>query len=405
LSAKVANPNANLDAISLIGETSAREWAQRVAMEIGSVNVLIDQHNSYCDDFTAIQQRARDDLQGHYLAVDKEEYEELAQAVVVAGKRVSSLNDEAAVLGREIEALKKLVRKHGPAAIAFNKLLKTYLGRGEIELVPTEEAFEIHRGGQALKGALSEGEKTALALCYFLVSLEADGRKSRDLLVVVDDPISSLDTRALHYAFNMLKNSLHGASQLIISTHNIQFMNEVKKWLKNTLRNFEAKNPEGAPPAALLFIDTTQDLSNGVRSSSLIELPKLIRDYDSEYHYLFFLVVNFASSFATFSDYFYLMPNALRKVMDIFFAFKVPGPHGLASKVDTIANGKNVDPNVLRSIDRLVQLESHADSLDDLVSLSSLTLKETREAATSLLKFMEVVEPEHFKQMVRLCKQ
>jgi hypothetical protein len=60
---------------------------------------------------------------------------------------------------------------------------------------------------------------------------------------------------------------------------------------------------------------------------------------------------------------------------------------------------------VLRSIDRLVQLESHADSLDDLVSLSSLTLEETREAATSLLKFMEVVEPEHFKQMVRLCKQ
>jgi hypothetical protein len=63
------------------------------------------------------------------------------------------------------------------------------------------------------------------------------------------------------------------------------------------------------------------------------------------------------------------MPNALRKVLDIFLAFKLPGSEGLSNKVDNITNGGyGLDAARICALDRLVQLESHADNLDDVVN-------------------------------------
>jgi wobble nucleotide-excising tRNase len=135
-------------------------------------------------------------------------------------------------------------------------MIHSYLGHKELEIGTLEDGYQLRRNGRPVTGSLSEGEKTAIALCYFLSTVEAEGRKRKDLIVVVDDPISSLDTKALNYAFSIIKAALSDVGQLIILTHNLHFMNETKKWLK---KKTEKEVGKDKATATLLFLDAVQD--------------------------------------------------------------------------------------------------------------------------------------------------
>lgn len=112
----------------------------------------------------------------------------------------------------------------------------------------------------------------------------------------------------------------------------------------------------------------------------------------------------FAESEGLAYDHLYLMPNAMRKVLDIFLAFKVPGPDGLKSKLDTLVRTRpDFDANRLMALDRLVQLESHAESLDDLVAFSSMTIEESRDASQALIALMQEMDEPHLLRLQQLC--
>jgi hypothetical protein len=63
-----------------------------------------------------------------------------------------------------------------------------------------------------------------------------------------------------------------------------------------------------------------------------------------------------------------------------------------------------LDTERVTALERLVQLESHSDSLDDLISFSSMTLEESKAAATALIGMMEIVDPTHLGGLRRLCR-
>lgn len=135
-------------------------------------------------------------------------------------------------------------------------------------------------------------------------------------------------------------------------------------------------------------------------------MPRHIREYESEYQYLFHLVLKFVEAPDGQSGYFYVMPNALRKVLEIFLAFKLPGSGGLGSKIESIAKeeGNGLDAGRILALERLVQLESHADNLDDLVTLSPMTVEETKDAANVLLALMDALDKPHYDKMRRICR-
>lgn len=398
LETKATQPNLSVVPAEIPAEMQAKNWDQEISHAINDLNSIIDQHNASHDSFSQSQATAKSKLKLHFLAEGQARFNELDQVANDAKAELTRLQGQADELTKQSAELRQSLRKHGPAAAKINELIACYLGHKALQIEAVkegEEGYIIKRDGDPLSGPLSEGEKTAIAICYFLSMIEAEGRQLKDLIIVVDDPISSLDTRALNYAFNLIRGALTGAAQLFILTHNLFFMNEVKKWLKN-------RHEKG--DAALLFLDTQVEQTTGRRTTNIVEMPKLIREYESEYHYLFYLTLGFKNSPQSYNGYFYLMPNALRKMLDIFFAFKVPGSSGLPSKLDNaIVRDCGIDRDKIRALDRLAQLESHADSLDDLVSLSSISLEETRDATVALFTLIEAVDPSHYKQMCSLC--
>jgi len=74
---------------------------------------------------------------------------------------------------------------------------------------------------------------------------------------------------------------LEKAQQLIVLTHNVAFMNEVKKWLRKMREKGEA---------SFFYLKAWNDVDEKRRNAKIVEMPKLLRGYDSEYHFLFSLV-------------------------------------------------------------------------------------------------------------------
>ena len=266
-----------------------------------------------------------------------------------------------------------IVRTHGPAADTISKLVKAYLGHGELTVVPADEGYELHRHGRLVKGPPSEGEKTALALCYFLSMLAADGRQLKDVMVVIDDPISSLDTKAMNYACALILSGLRDARQLFVLTHNQHCMNEFKKSWKSQAYPKEAST---LATATLLFLDVKQSAAGAARTTSLGEMSKLLRDYDSEYHFLCMKVLEFEKTASAQSEYGFLMPNVIRRVLELFLAFKVPGTSPIKDKLDALSKiHTGLDKTRLIALERLSQVESHSDTLEDLPLIHQLLLR------------------------------
>ncbi len=371
----------------------------RLNAAVVSVNQLIKAHNQDVDDFVQLQAEAREAIRKHYIAEGAAEYRALQDAEGQAASEATKAELAHNTLTDKIQNLENQVREHGPAADVINRMLSSYLGHSEISIAAVEKGYEIHRHGQVIVGLPSEGEKTAIALCYFLSMLESDGRKTDNLIVVIDDPVSSLDSRSLNFACSLIKSRLSDAAQLFVLTHNLNCVNEFRKAWKGKARAVDGKSPT----ATLLFLDVSMP-DGKTRTSKIIDMPALLREYDSEYHYLFHHVLKFAKAQGQY-DYAYMMPNVLRRVLDVFLAFRCPGSAPLPGKIEQLCKAyKGLDKDRIVALERLAQVESHSDSLDDLISFSSMTLEETKDATNALLAVMDQVDKDHLEGLRRICR-
>ena len=358
---------------------------------------LIERHNREQDEFAERQQKAHNELKFAVLIERSAEHTALRDEAVAAEAAQKVRQRLHTKLVDWAAALRNEVSDHGPAVERINTLLRAYLGHGEIRLEVFEEGYRILRHGAVLTGPLSEGERTAIALCYFLSKLDEEGRDISEQIIVIDDPVSSLDAGALNYAFNLLKSKLQNAQQLFILTHNLVFMNEIKKWLRKLGDNGRA---------SLYFLRTWQANEHGRRQAAIEEMPKLLRAYDSEYQYLFYLVKKCSTDGMMSAEIpGYIMPNVIRRVLELFLAFKVPGSDGLGEKINrSLVQDAGLEEARLHALNRLTQVESHSDSLDDFISFSSMTMEETHSAAQAVLKLFELMDFYHYTRMCKLAR-
>lgn len=91
-----------------------------------------------------------------------------------------------------------------------------------------EIKFEDTPTHPSFKYSLSEGDKSALALAFFLTKLELDGN-IQDKIIVFDDPVSSFDLNRKSTTINKLIRFGQQAKQLFVLTHNIIFACEFWK--------------------------------------------------------------------------------------------------------------------------------------------------------------------------------
>ena len=372
-----------------------------VRLKVAALNEIVDQHNAAVANFAKSQSAARETIKKHFIALSLGEYVSLKDEADKAQSVADASAAEVAQLEADVTDLTAKVRAHGPAAEQITKLVRAYLGHGELTVFPADEGYELHRHGKVVNGPPSEGEKTAIALCYFLSTFEADGRDIKDLIIVIDDPISSLDTKAMNYASALIRSYVEAAAQIFILTHNQHCMNEFKKGWKSR----EKSTDDRPATAVFLFIDVSMPEQSDRREARLVELPRHLKGYDSEYHFLCSKVLQFEAAGADYSEYWFMMPNVIRRVLEVFLGFKEPGSHSIDQKLEALTKTlPQLDPVRVKALERLVQVESHSDSLDDLISHSSITVEETRDANSALLVLMAESDARHTEVIRSQCR-
>lgn len=146
---------------------------------------------------------------------------------------------EYSLLDADIKNLSKNVTSIEPTINEINRLLKSY-GFLNFEIVPASEEgfYQIQReDGTIAETTLSEGEKTFITFLYFLQLAKggvSEETVNEERILIIDDPISSLDSSVLFVVSTLIKELIKGVKaetgnikQIILLTHNVYFHKEV----------------------------------------------------------------------------------------------------------------------------------------------------------------------------------
>lgn len=218
-------------------------------------------------------------------------------------KSMDGKDKEAKELNKTIVEKGKNITSVQPAVDEINRMLNAYgFNSFSIQKVPENDNFYcIKRSdGSSAEGTLSEGEETFLTFLYFMQMTKGSSypeHVSDQKIIVLDDPISSLDSTILYVVGAMvkslskdIKNGVGNVKQLFVLTHNVFFhkeasfidgrtkeSNDVNYWIvrkdngASTIQNYEKKNPI-TTSYELLW----NELKNG-ETTSLITIQNTMR--------------------------------------------------------------------------------------------------------------------------------
>lgn len=361
---------------------------------VEAVNEAIRKHNLACDEFEARIGEARRSLEADFVAGDLDEFVKLGNAVRKFGALVSKANTQVKRLNREIEQLERQIVEHRQPAEELNEDLRKYLGHDELRLGIKDTGYTITRNGVPAQ-ALSEGETTAIALLYFLKSLQDRRFDLTNGVVVLDDPVSSLDANALYLAFGFIRERTQDAAQLFILTHNFTFFRQVRNWFHHL--KGQNKKDIGQRPARFYMVDCAHDGSQ--RCSTIRALDPLLEQYNSEYHYLFARIYRAAKvSTEGGLEESYVLPNMARRLLESFLAFRQPQAAGELWKAFQVVQFD--EPKKARIL-RFVHTHSHSSAVGEPEHDLSL-LSEARAVVNDLLDLIRSEDAAHFSAMEQL---
>ena len=375
-----------------IGALSAEVPA---SIDITGINEQLRAHNDRTKNFQLGIVAARAALEEAIVADKFDKVVELEGEIAAAATEAGNLRSSIAALRADVLKLDGEVKEHRRPAEQINADLASYLGRKDITLAVEDAGYRIMRDGiPATK--LSEGERTALAIIYFLKSLEDRGFDKTKGIVVIDDPVSSLDASALFYAFSFIQDRTKDVGQLFITTHNFGFLRQVRKWLlrlKQTAKKTKTKRD------AQMYMLNCIGSSSG-RRAELTALDPLLSEYESEYSYLFSQVVKGAGDSAGEIEKFYHYPNIARRVLEAFLAFRLPNS-GQSNMHDSL-HKLGFDAAKTNRILNFLNAHSHNARPDGSVDHDESILLETPAVLADALELIEHADSNHCSEMKKL---
>lgn len=255
---------------------------EAIVQLVGAANTEITKHNKIVANFEKAKTELIDNIWCYLLEESKtlintfiKRRDGLQQGIDSLSIRVEKLRTYFKDLNRTISDLGKNITSVQPSVDQINETLRSY-GFHNFMIVPSaadSNKYQIQReNGELAEATLSEGEVTFITFLYFLQLAKGSSDEnsiSDERILVVDDPISSLDSSILFVVSTLLKDIIKdikeekgNIKQLILLTHNVYFHKEVSfingrtkecnqtnYWIlrrynnKSTIQSFQMQNP------------------------------------------------------------------------------------------------------------------------------------------------------------------
>jgi wobble nucleotide-excising tRNase len=241
LDAKVKEPSRIVDLPDL------RLIAADVASEVEALGKQLARHNSMVANRASARDQLNRDVWAHIVKIDlqkrieryKKDQAGATKALADKKEEVSKARQAKLTTEAELATLERKTTSVRPTVDSINKTLETFGFRTfKVTLASDERTYRLVRpDGKPAADTLSEGERTFISFLYFYHLI--DGSTSGDAgsqcrVVVIDDPISSLDSEVLFIVSSLTRRLLDRVwkgtdrvSQVLLLTHNIHFFKEV----------------------------------------------------------------------------------------------------------------------------------------------------------------------------------
>lgn len=241
LNNKIKEPSRSIELISV------EEQLANMKQLITEANTEITAHNQIVSNYANEKANLIKDI-WKYLAEENKtiignfntKANGLQRGITALQKQHLDLRTKYSEQDKKIKEANKNVTSVQPSVDEINRTLQSY-GFSNFKIVPSTTAknqYQIQReDGTFAESTLSEGEITFITFLYFMQL--AKGSTSQDSIteeriLVVDDPISSLDSNVLFVVSSQIKELIKAIKkgegnirQMILLTHNVYFHKEV----------------------------------------------------------------------------------------------------------------------------------------------------------------------------------
>lgn len=373
--------------------TDASEQSDDVGSSaLAALGRILADHNTYCDNLLEESRKAQKALEADAVMAALPDFRTKSEMSHELETQVLEIVREEAKCGAAIAELERDVLRHQKPAEEMNRDMAAYLGRNEIRFEAKDAGYLITRAGYPAMN-LSEGERTAIAFMYFLKSLQDTGFDVAKGIVVIDDPVSSLDANSLFSAFGFMKERTKNSLQLFVLTHSFTFFRQVRNWF-HKLPNQQKKDIALRPAR---FYMVTNGYANGERFAKLAPLDPLLEEFESEYQFLFKRVheESLRPSGSASLETYYGLPNIARRLLEAFLAFRFPNTSGdLYGRLELVSFDPIRKTRLLRFLHNHSHFDQIADPEHDLTLLS-----EAPTILQDLMALIEAEDPRHFAGM------
>lgn len=363
---------------------------------IENLNVVIAKHNEKTNQFTAKREKTAHDLECFLVGQVKADFDEKEKSIKGLQESQKKFLGEIEKLKNEEKSLEQQLRDHGIGATEFNKLLKSFLGRSEITFDAVDEGYAIVRGKRPATN-LSEGERNAIALVFFLTTLQEDGFDPPKGIIVVDDPVSSFDSQHVYQAYGFIKAKIKeiNPKQFFILTHNFHFFRQIRNW-------YGHEDEE----TTRLFMIKGKISSDDNRFSTIENLDPLLQKHNSEYAFLFKLVYDRTRTEEDPPlERDYVFPNVLRKLLENYLSLKVPiggiNIHGKFLRLLGDYPGYDISRTAKERLESYCQDNSHPLYQDSSMDFDERLMGEIQPACKDMIALIENTDPKHYQHLVR----
>lgn len=311
---------------------------------------------------------------------------------------VESIGQKVNAIENEIKILKLKMKDERRGAEKVNEYLNHYFGHEGLKLVATEDEessgfkFKIIRGEEPAFN-LSEGECSLVAFCYFMAKLEDTETKGKDLIIWIDDPVSSLDSNHVFFVFSLIENVItkpykkedgsnrFSYKQLFISTHNLDFLKYLKRLShpKNEMEYF--------------LIDRIG------KNSRIILMPSYLKAYITEFNYLFHQIYkcSIVENVETEHNCFYNFGNNLRKFLEAYLFYKYPVNIKIQEKLNRFFSDDELSVHLINRIDNEL---SHLEEIYDR-SMRPIEIPEIPKVARYVLNKIKEKDEEQYSALLK----
>ena len=382
-----------------------------------SYEALRNKSNQFTTSLSAKQSKARNSLRLHEvctfitdLKYDDEckSIEKLKKAMDEADELKKTAKNKVDTKRLKIIELKTQLKDETKGADRVNDYLNNFFGHQYLSLKAIEETasdaatsvyrFEVTRDDKKAFH-LSEGECSLIAFCYFMAKLEDVDTKGNQPIIWIDDPVSSLDTNHIFFVYSLINSEIvtpekyedgeevkerDRFKQLFISTHNLDFLKYLKR-LPGALNKRKSQ----------YFILNRTD-----KISSLSLMPKYLKDYVTEFNFLFHQIYKCAhAQIECDEDHncYYNFGNNTRKFLEAFLYYKFPDA---AKQDDKLARFFGDDPLAASLTDRINNEYSHLAGLFERGVLP-IDVPEMKTTANFILQKIREKDPDQYAALLQ----